>query len=130
MIDDPKYGIHGNMGFKDQVLALKWIQKNIQNFGGDPNQVTIFGESSGGASVNLLCLSPLATGLFHRAIIQSGSAESFYLTTPKKFIDITTSINCTSENSHEIVKCINESSTERLMHGLKVLGNELSYNEV
>lgn len=63
----------GNMGLRDQVQALKWIQKNIKQFGGDPNNVTIFGVSAGGSSVEYLLLSPLAKGLFHKAIAQSGS---------------------------------------------------------
>ncbi|KAL7297612.1 hypothetical protein TKK_0009285 [Trichogramma kaykai] len=66
----------GNMGLKDQILALKWIQQNIQYFGGDSNNVTIFGESAGGASVHALCLSPEAKGLFHKAIIQSGAVTN------------------------------------------------------
>lgn len=53
----------GNQGFKDQVMALKWIQSNIVNFGGDPNNVTVFGESSGGASVNYLGLSPMSKSM-------------------------------------------------------------------
>ena len=62
----------GNYGIMDQIMALKWIQENIRQFGGNPNNVTIFGHSAGGASVPALMVSPLAKGLFHRAIAQSG----------------------------------------------------------
>lgn len=63
----------GNVGLKDQLAALKWIQNNIAYFGGDPNSVTIFGESAGAVSIHLLLLTHSANGLFHRAILQSGS---------------------------------------------------------
>ncbi|CAD0201630.1 unnamed protein product [Chrysodeixis includens] len=64
--------VPGNAGLKDQVLALKWVQKNIHLFGGDPKSVTIFGESAGGTSVGHHLLSPMSKGLFKRAILQSG----------------------------------------------------------
>jgi para-nitrobenzyl esterase len=60
-----------NVGLHDQLAALRWVQQNITAFGGDPSQVTIFGQSSGGASVAALLSSPAARGLFHRAIVQS-----------------------------------------------------------
>ncbi|AFA48904.1 carboxylesterase/lipase family protein [Acetobacterium woodii] len=69
-------GTTGNYGLLDQIQALHWIQKNIATFGGDPNQVTIGGQSAGAYSVTALMLSPLANGLFHQAIVESGSIFS------------------------------------------------------
>jgi para-nitrobenzyl esterase len=66
-------GSSGNYGLHDQVRALEWIEANIDNFGGNPDKVTIFGESAGGHGVLSLLVSPLAEGLFDRAIVQSGS---------------------------------------------------------
>jgi len=73
--EDP-HGSAGNYGILDQVKALKWVKNNIENFGGDPKNVTIFGESAGGWSVCALLASPLARGLFDRAIMQSGACDS------------------------------------------------------
>ena len=70
----PGTDIKGNYGMLDQIGAMKWIQKNIQQFGGDPGKVTIFGESAGAFSVALHLISPLSKGLFSRAISESGSA--------------------------------------------------------
>ncbi|XP_061727926.1 esterase FE4-like [Cydia pomonella] len=66
--------VPGNAGMKDQVAALKWVKENIAAFGGDPDNITIFGESSGACSVTHHILSPMTTGLFHKVIAQSGSS--------------------------------------------------------
>ena len=68
-----KYKYSGNVGMLDVVQALKWVQKNIRQFGGDPDNVTIFGESGGGGKVGTLLCMPVAKGLFHKAIIMSGT---------------------------------------------------------
>jgi para-nitrobenzyl esterase len=73
--ESPK-GPLGNYGFLDQIAALHWVKRNIGAFGGDPGNVTLFGESAGGGSVNTLMISPPARGLFHKAIVQSGGGRS------------------------------------------------------
>lgn len=72
----------GNYAFMDQIAALKWVRQNIAAFGGNPHEVTIFGESAGGMSVNLLLTSPLARGLFERAMIESGGGRNTILPPP------------------------------------------------
>ena len=71
--EDPG-GVSGNQGFRDQIAALEWVHENIRQFGGDPDNITIFGESAGSSSISALMASPMARGLFHRAIGQSGGA--------------------------------------------------------
>lgn len=74
-LEEEGEGPGGNFGLMDQQVALKWIKRNIEQFGGDPNQVTIMGESAGGMSVTHLMGSPSARGLFHRAIVMSGGGR-------------------------------------------------------
>jgi para-nitrobenzyl esterase len=69
------YPQSGNLGLLDQICALQWIHRNISTFGGDPDNVTIMGESAGGSCVSLLLLIKEAKGLFHRAIAQSGNVS-------------------------------------------------------
>lgn len=75
-------GVSGNYGILDQIAALGWVRDNIASFGGDPDNVTIFGESAGAISVSMLCASPYASGLFRRAISQSGGSFGHYSKTP------------------------------------------------
>jgi len=74
--------VSGNYGILDQIESLKWIKKNIAQFGGDPDNVTIFGQSAGAGSVKTLCESPLAQGLFKKAIIMSGGGITTTPPTP------------------------------------------------
>ena len=72
--------LKANYAYMDQIAALQWVQQNIAAFGGDPSNVTIFGESAGGVSVHTHLTSPLSRGLFHKAIIQSGGGRDGVLT--------------------------------------------------
>jgi para-nitrobenzyl esterase len=71
---ESRHGSSGNWGLLDQIAALEWIQRNIERFGGDPGNVTIMGQSAGSMAVSLLQSSPLARGLFHRAVGMSGAS--------------------------------------------------------
>lgn len=77
-LGDEEYATSGNCGILDQVAALQWIQENIAAFGGDPNNVTVFGESAGAMSIGVLLGFPSAQGLFQKAILQSGAAANVH----------------------------------------------------
>lgn len=108
------------MGLKDQTLALKFVRDNIQQFGGDPGQVTIFGESAGGASVHFHMLSDMSKGLFHKAISQSGLAVNPWALTndpvsqARKFAS---NLGCSSDNSKEVVFCMKNLTAMEVVSG-------------
>ncbi|XP_013796593.2 fatty acyl-CoA hydrolase precursor, medium chain-like [Apteryx mantelli] len=106
----------GNWGYLDQVAALQWIQENIINFGGDPKCVTITGESAGGVSVSALVLSPLAKGLFHKAISESGTAVRLLFTDhPEKLAKrIATVAGCQISSSAAMVQCLKDKTEEEM----------------
>lgn len=80
-----------NLGLLDQIASLSWLKENIKSFGGDPDRITLFGESAGAGSISALMLAPQAKGMFKRSILQSGTSSS-YLRTAKKSIEHTDSI--------------------------------------
>jgi len=106
--------IPGNYGLLDQVAALKWVKKNIEQFGGNPFDITLFGSSSGAASVSLLTLSPKTRGTFQKAIMQSGGALANWAmeTTPSRSRQIAGSfgqmLSCHSNTSEDLLKCLRE----------------------
>ncbi|XP_051807949.1 uncharacterized protein ces2b isoform X14 [Acanthochromis polyacanthus] len=101
--------VSGNFGLLDQIEALRWVQQHIHNFGGDPDLVTIFGESAGGVSVSLLLLSPLSDGLFHRAIAESGTAAMDLLVSNNP-LPVTQMVanasGCSMESTDKFADCI------------------------
>ena len=101
----------GNYGMLDQVEALKWVKENIQNFGGNPSKVTIFGQSAGGSSVGLHLLSPLSRDLFHQAIPESGVDLSPFAIQPTSFglrftKELAQKLNCGSSDHYAMVSCM------------------------
>ncbi|XP_030780835.1 carboxylesterase 5A isoform X2 [Rhinopithecus roxellana] len=110
----------GNWAFKDQVAALSWVQKNIEFFGGDPSSVTIFGESAGAISVSSLILSPMAKGLFHKAIMESGVAIIPYLKAHdyEKSEDLQVVAHFCGHNasdSEDLLRCLRTKSSKELL---------------
>uniref|UniRef100_A0A8C5PGL7 Carboxylic ester hydrolase n=1 Tax=Leptobrachium leishanense TaxID=445787 RepID=A0A8C5PGL7_9ANUR len=113
----------GNYGFLDQVAALQWVQENIEDFGGDPQSVTIFGESAGGVSVAAQILSPLSKGLFHKAIAESGTAimPSLMVTPDKTMIALNLAANVSGCDVAEIFECLKEKNEEEMTSIIKAM---------
>ncbi|XP_041506466.1 carboxylesterase 4A [Microtus oregoni] len=109
----------GNWGLLDQIAALHWVQENIEAFGGDPDSVTLFGQSAGAMSISGLLMSPLAQGLFHRAISQSGTAilKVFIMSEPLKAAKKVAHVaGCDHDNTKIMVECLRALSENEVMH--------------
>ncbi|XP_015127077.1 esterase FE4 [Diachasma alloeum] len=107
----------GNLGLKDQVEALRWVQKNIASFGGDPDSVTIVGYSAGGWSVTLHMVSPMSKGLFHRAIAMSGSVTyQNPLPTDQKHLANKQAeiLGCPTDTTGNMLICLNTKTAEEI----------------
>lgn len=108
----------GNMGIHDQIMVLKWVQKNIEKFGGDASKVTIFGEDAGAASVTILAMSPLANGLFHGAITLSGNAlcDQYMQNDPNEAaVELANRLECSSEKGEDIVNCLSRQTQQDII---------------
>ncbi|OTF79858.1 hypothetical protein BLA29_000936 [Euroglyphus maynei] len=108
----------GNQGVHDMILSLHWIKENIERFGGDPRNVTVFGQSAGSMSISTMIISPLAKGLFHRAIMRSGSINEFIAYSPenalKKTKDFGKRMKCPIHDMDLMVDCLQNKTVEEL----------------
>lgn len=111
----------GNMGLRDQIIALKWIKNNIASFGGNSEEITIFGESAGAFSVMYQTVSPLSNGLFRQAIAQSGSTFGPLIegSRPGKqrrnALALAMTFNCSNQTDESILYCLERLSTEEII---------------
>ncbi|KAK7463203.1 hypothetical protein BaRGS_00038262 [Batillaria attramentaria] len=109
----------GNLGLWDQNLALRWVKDNIRAFGGDPEVVTLFGESAGSWTTGLQIVSPYSKGLFHRAILQSGSPQtSISYSTPAHvaFKELSRVLDCEAETDKKAVECLMTRSADDIVN--------------
>ncbi|KAK4885071.1 hypothetical protein RN001_001342 [Aquatica leii] len=114
--EDTSLEVPGNMGLKDQLLALKWVNENICYFNGDSNNITIFGVSSGAASVHYLLLSPLARGLFHKCIMQSGCISAWWAKGHRSLPYLTNALEIDVTSEKDVLKILQDMSVTDLIN--------------
>ncbi|KAF2904193.1 hypothetical protein ILUMI_01985 [Ignelater luminosus] len=108
----------GNMGLKDQVMALRWVQNHIKSFGGNPNSITIVGVSAGAVCVHLHYFSPLSKGLFHRGISQGGTALApwaIHKAPLKEAKRLGASLDCDNSSTRELIKCLKQKPAAKII---------------
>ncbi|XP_013386749.2 neuroligin-4, Y-linked-like [Lingula anatina] len=117
----------GNYGLWDQHLAFRWIKENIAAFEGDPNRITIFGESAGSMSVSFHAMSPMSDELFHRVISQSGvgSQDFVLLQSSKNIALLSETSKCNSTDSVSLVSCLKNKSEQDLLEASNILAETL-----
>ncbi|KAG8331976.1 hypothetical protein J6590_029579 [Homalodisca vitripennis] len=119
--------VPGNAGLKDQTLALKWVHDNIESFGGDPNNITIFGISAGGYSVGFHLVSPSSRGLFHKAIMQSGSPMNSLLIqdNPRsQATKLAKTLGCTSDDPDTVLQFLQSVPADDIVAATKTMSKE------
>lgn len=107
-------GLEGNYAILDQLFALKFVKNSVSNFGGDPNNITVFGESAGAINTLVLLASPLAQGLFQRAIVESGFITELPLTVAETQ-GLTFASNAGCPNSTDAAACLRNLPTEKIL---------------
>ncbi|GJQ76631.1 hypothetical protein Trydic_g15492 [Trypoxylus dichotomus] len=125
-LEDEELGTPGNAALKDQRLALAWVKEHIHNFGGDENNICIFGQSAGAASVHFHMLSPRSEGLFHKAIIQSGTALSpWVLGTENNGNKLADKLEETPENNEELLSILRGKEAYEILAAARTIADEL-----
>lgn len=123
--EDPRHPYAGNQGLLDQQRALEWVRENIAAFGGDPENVTVFGESAGATDICLHLVAPGSHGLFHRAIAQSGGCTMRQRTVAEFAPDarrLATTVGC--ENAADALSCLRAQPVPDLLEGARAIGPE------
>jgi carboxylesterase type B len=126
----------GNAGLWDQILAFNWVRYNIGDYGGNPNDITIFGESAGGFSVSIQSLIPSNRGLFHRVISQSGIANSFLTISnaSSSTVEVGTKVGCAysyhSVNDYSFIECMKRVDADVLLQAVDEVNSRLGMNAI